>query len=379
VKIHEYQAKEILSRYDVPIPPFEVIDSPAEARRYAGEAGAPIVVKAQVHVGGRGKAGGVKLAATPEEAEEKASQILGMDIKGLTVEKVIVYRAVDIADELYIGIVIDRASKRPVFMVSSAGGVDIEQVASSTPEKIHRHPVDPLRGLSEGEAGELAAAVDARPEVRERVADVIMKLWTAFVSSDASLAEINPLVVTPDGAVVAVDAKMLIDDNALFRHEDLAAMRDSSGDSDELRKARAAGLSYVKLDGAVGCLVNGAGLAMTTMDVIKYFGGEPANFLDIGGSSSPEKVVTALGIIAGDPGVRAILINIFGGITRCDDVARGLVEAFDRRPVDVGVVVRLTGTNEEEARELLSEHDLVTAATLDEAVQKVVEMTGRAA
>ncbi|MBD3368366.1 MAG: ADP-forming succinate--CoA ligase subunit beta [Candidatus Eisenbacteria bacterium] len=379
MKIHEYQAKEILSRYEVPMPPFEVVDSPSQARAFAERTGAPIIVKAQVHVGGRGKAGGVKFAADPDEAERSAADILGMDIKGLTVGKVIVYEAVDIADEIYIGVVIDRASKRPVFMVSSAGGVDIEEVASATPEKIHRHPVDPQDGLSREEAAALGGAVDPRPDVARRIGDVIFKLWTAFNESDASLAEINPLVVTPDGDVSAVDAKMLIDDNALFRHEDIAAMRDPSLETDETRRAREAGLSYVKLDGTVGCLVNGAGLAMTTMDVIKHFGGEPANFLDIGGSSTPEKVVTALDIISSDPGVKAILINIFGGITRCDDVARGLIEAFERRPLDLGVVVRLTGTNEEEARELLSEHDLVTAATMDDAVQKVVEMAGRAA
>ena len=376
VKIHEYQAKTILERYGVPMPPFEVVSSPSEVRRFAESAGAPVIVKAQVHVGGRGKAGGVKFAADPAEAEQRATEILGMDIKGLTVERVIVYRAVDIADEIYLGIVVDRASKRPVFMVSSAGGVDIEEVAASTPEKIHRYPVDPQKGLSEQQAAELAAAVESRPDVAEKVADVIVKLWKAFKENDASLAEINPLVVTPGGVVSAVDAKMLIDDNALFRHEDIAAMRDSSLETDEVRLARDAGLSYVKLEGNVGCLVNGAGLAMTTMDVIKYFGGEPANFLDIGGSSSPEKVATALGIITSDPNVKAILINIFGGITRCDDVARGLIEAFERRPVDVGLVVRLTGTNEEEARELLSEHDLTTAQTLDEAVQRAVEMAG---
>ncbi len=377
MKIHEYQAKEILAGYGVPMPPFEVVETATGVRRFAEEAGVPIIVKAQVHVGGRGKAGGVKFASDPEEAEEHASRILGMDIKGLTVEKLIVYRAVDIADEIYIGVVIDRASKRPVFMVSSAGGVDIEEVAARTPEKIHKHPVDPDAGLSKEEASKLAVAVAPEPKVAEGVADVIFKLWKAFVENDASLAEVNPLVVTPEGDVSAVDAKMLIDDNALFRHEDLAAMRDRSSETEEQRKARDAGLSYVKLDGSVGCLVNGAGLAMTTMDVIKFFGGEPANFLDIGGSSTPEKVVTALDIITSDPGVRAILINIFGGITRCDDVARGLIEAFKTRPVDVGIVVRLTGTNEEEARELLSEHDLTTAHTLDEAVRKAVEMAGR--
>jgi succinyl-CoA synthetase beta subunit len=378
VKIQEYQAKEILERYGVPIPAFEVLETPADVRDFAERAGGPVIVKAQVLVGGRGKAGGVKYAADPAEAEARASEIIGMDIKGLTVEKVIVYRAVDIADEIYVGIVIDRASRRPVFMVSAAGGVDIEQVAAAKPEKIHRHAVDPVKGLSADEARELAEAVEKRPDVARGVADVIARLWLAFVESDASLAEINPLVVTPDGDVSAVDAKMLIDDNALFRHPDIAALRDPADATDAQTRAREAGLSYVKLDGSVGCLVNGAGLAMTTMDVIKYYGGEPANFLDIGGSSNPEKVVTALDIITTDPGVKCILINIFGGITRCDDVARGLIEAFERRPVEVGVVVRLTGTNEDAARELLKKHDLTTAATMDEAVQLAVQAAGRA-
>jgi succinyl-CoA synthetase beta subunit len=379
LKIHEYQAREILSGYGVPIPRFEVVDDSRDARRVAEKIGSMVVVKAQVHVGGRGKAGGVKLAQTPREAEAHASAILGMDIKGLTVERVMVADAVDIDREYYAGIVVDRATKRPVYMVSAAGGVDIEEVAATTPERIHKHPVDPEDGLSEADAQELAGKLDARPHVARDIAVVVEKLYEAFIGSDASLAEINPLVVTPDEQVWAVDAKINIDDNALFRHPDIEAMRDPSSETDELRRAREMGLSYIKLEGDVGCIVNGAGLAMTTMDVIKYYGGEPANFLDIGGSSSPEKMQTAIDIITGDPNVKSILLNIFGGITRCDDVARGLVAALEEQPVGLPLVVRLTGTNAEEAGRILAEHEMESAETMDEAVEKAVELARRQA
>jgi succinyl-CoA synthetase beta subunit len=377
LKIHEYQAMEIFAEYGLPVSGFDVATSPADARAAAESRGGSVIIKAQVHVGGRGKAGGVKLARDADEAERHAESILGMDIKGLTVEKVVVAEAVDIDREYYIGIVVDRATKKPVYMVSSEGGVDIEEVARETPEKIHKHTIDPERGLSDAEAAELAARIESDPHVAAQVADAILKLYAAFVGSDASLAEINPLVVTSDGIVRAIDAKMNIDDNALYRHEDIAAMRDASTETVELAKARELGLSFVKLDGNVGCLVNGAGLAMTTMDLIKQHGGEPANFLDIGGSSNPDKVATALEIITSDPKVRSILINIFGGITRCDDVARGLVHALERTASDVPIVVRLTGTNEEEAKRVLAEHDLATVDTMDEAVEKAVVLAGR--
>ena len=378
MKIHEHQAMEIFARYGLPVSGFDVVTSARDARAAAEKRGGRVVVKAQVHVGGRGKAGGVKLARSADEAERYANDILGMDIKGLTVKKVVVAEAVDIDREYYIGIVVDRATKKPVFMLSSEGGVDIEEVARRTPERIHKFAVDPVAGLSEGEAAGLAAKIESDPRVASQVADAILKLYAAFVGSDASLAEINPLVVTTDGVVRAIDAKMNIDDNALYRHADIAAMRDSSTETPELAKAREMGLSYVKLDGNVACLVNGAGLAMTTMDLIKQQGGEPANFLDIGGSSSSDKVVAALEMIAGDPKVRSILINIFGGITRCDDVARGLVHALETATFDVPIVVRLTGTNEEEARQILVDRDLVTADTMDEAVEKAVELARRA-
>ncbi|MBM3307655.1 MAG: ADP-forming succinate--CoA ligase subunit beta [Candidatus Eisenbacteria bacterium] len=379
MKIHEHQARDILRRHGVPVPAHEVVSDAEEAGRAAARIGGLVVVKAQVHAGGRGKAGGVKLAKDPAEAKAKAAAILGMEIKGLTVRRVLVAGAVDIEREYYAGIVVDRASKRPVIMVSAAGGVDIEEVARTTPEKIVKVPVDPERGLAPAEASRLASVVEERAAQAAAVADVLSKLYEAFVGADCSLAEINPLVVTPSGEVWAVDAKMNIDDNALFRHPDIEALRDPSGETRAEALAREAGLSYVKLDGNVGCLVNGAGLAMTTMDLIKYYGGEPANFLDIGGSSSPEKVMAALDIITGDGNVRAVLINIFGGITRCDDVANGLVRALASRPAPVPIVARLTGTNEARAREILAEHELVTAETMDDAVQKAVALARRAA
>jgi succinyl-CoA synthetase beta subunit len=377
LKIHEYQARSILRRHGLPVPAFDVVTTPGDAKKAAAKMGGAVVIKAQVHVGGRGKAGGVKLAANPEEAERHAAVILGMDIKGLTVEKVLIAGAVDIESEYYVGIVVDRATKKPVYMVSAAGGVDIEEVARETPEKIHKLVVDPEAGLTREQAAALASEIDPRPAIASQVADCIAKLYEAFVAADASLAEINPLVVTPAGKVVAIDAKINIDDNALFRHEDIAEMRDPGAETPELRKARETGLSYVKLDGNVGCLVNGAGLAMTTMDLIKHYGGTPANFLDIGGSSNPNKVVTALEIITSDPNVKSILINIFGGITRCDDVANGLVQALERTSIDLPIVVRLTGTNEEAAREILAEHEFETAGTMDEAVEKAVGLARR--
>jgi succinyl-CoA synthetase beta subunit len=379
LKIHEHQAMKIFSQYGLPTVGFDVVSTPEEARYAAEKRGGSVVVKAQVHVGGRGKAGGVKLAHDADEAHRHAEAILGMDIKGLKVQKIVVAEAIAFEREYYVGIVVDRATKKPVFMVSGEGGVDIEEVARVSPEKIHKHAVDPRNGLSADEATALAAKIETKPEVALQVADVILKLYDAFVGSDASLAEINPLVVTKDGRVRAIDSKMNIDDNALFRHEKIAALRDPAGETDEDRRAREMGLSYIKLDGNVGCMVNGAGLAMTTMDVISIYGGEPANFLDIGGSSSPDKVVTALEIITSDPKVKSILINIFGGITRCDDVANGLVKAIDSTSIDVPIVARLTGTNEEQARRILAEHDLVTAETMDEAVEKAVALAKGAA
>jgi len=372
VNLHEYQARDILRRYGIPVPAGEVARTPEEARAIAARLGGRVVVKAQVHAGGRGKAGGVKLARDAAEAAAHAAKILGMTIKGLTVERVLVAPAVDIASETYVGIVVDRAAQRPVLMVSAAGGVDIEAVAAERPEQIHRLPVDPRYGLLPHQALGLALRL-YRDVARARLAaDVMQRLYQAFYAVGASLAEINPLATAPDGALIAVDAKIVLDDNELERHPDLAALRDTSAEAPAEAAARAAGLTFIKLAGSVGCCVNGAGLAMATMDLVKYYGGEAANFLDIGGSSSPQKVVAALQIIAADPSVRAILFNIFGGITRGDDVANGIVQATRQFPVTVPLVIRLTGTNEALAMEILTRAGFAALTDMDEAVKQAV-------
>jgi succinyl-CoA synthetase beta subunit len=374
VNIHEYQAKEILRGYGVPIPPGDVASTAAEAEQIARRIGRTVVVKAQVHAGGRGKAGGVKLAKTPEEAREVASKILGMQIKGLTVQKVLVTDAADIASEAYVGIILDRASKKPVFMVSPAGGIDIEEVAAKTPEKIMRLPIDTRYGLMPFQAMELGFFLYPDAAKARAAAKIMQQLYRAFMDNGASLAEINPLVVTPNGDVIALDAKMSIDDNELDRLPKIAALRDESAEEPSEVQARNANLTFIKLDGNVGCVVNGAGLAMATMDLVKFYGGEPANFLDIGGSSNPEKVVNALKIITADPNVKAILFNIFGGITRTDDVANGIVTATKQNPLKVPIVIRLTGTNEEIAMKILTENGFSASSDMDEAVQKAVEL-----
>ena len=374
MNIHEYQAKDIFRQHGIPIPPGGVATTPSEAEALARRYGTTVVVKAQVHVGGRGKAGGVKLAKTPEEAREIASRILGMQIKGLIVHKVLVTPAAEIATEAYVGIIVDRASKRPVFMVSPAGGIDIEEVAAKTPDKIMRLPVDPVYGLLPFQA--LQMGLFLYPDIKQAraAAKIMQQLYGAFWASGASLAEINPLVTTPQGEVVALDAKMGIDDNELERRPELALLRDETAEDPAEVRAREAGLTFIKLDGNVGCVVNGAGLAMATMDLVKYYGGEPANFLDIGGSSNPEKVVAALQIITSDPHVRSILFNIFGGITRTDDVANGIVTATKASPLRVPIVIRLTGTNEEVAVKILQEHGFSAMTEMDAAVQRAVEL-----
>ncbi len=381
MNIHEYQAKEILRAVGVPIPPGEIATTPAEAEAIARKIGGMVVVKAQVHAGGRGKAGGVKLAKTPEEAREKAQAILGMQIKGLTVEKVLVTAAADIATEAYVGIIVDRAAKKPVFMVSPAGGIDIEEVAATTPEKIRKLPIDTRYGLTPYQAMELGFFLYDDVKKARAAAKIMGQLYTAFMKSGCSLAEINPLVVTPTDEVIAVDAKMVIDDNELDRLPAVNALRDDSSEAPSEVDARNANLTFIKLDGDVGCVVNGAGLAMATMDLVKYYGGEPANFLDIGGSSNPEKVVNALRIITADPSVKAILFNIFGGITRTDDVANGIVTATKQNPLTVPIVIRLTGTNEEIAVKILQENGFSASSDMDEAVQKAVALAkgGKAA
>jgi succinyl-CoA synthetase beta subunit len=373
VDLHEYQAKRLFAEHGVPIPAGKVAYTPTEARDIARELGGKVVVKAQVHTGGRGKAGGVKLANSPDEAEEAAREILGMDIKGYTVNKVLVdEQAPGIDQEIYLAVLIDRARRRPMIMASAAGGMDIEQVAEETPEKIIQVHIDPDLGVRSYQMTYIADALGLPKELWREFAKLTSGLYESFISNDASLTEVNPLVVTGEGQLLAVDGKMSIDDNALSRQPRLAEMRDVEEEPDSEREARMAGINFIQLDGNIGCMVNGAGLAMSTMDIIKLFGGDPANFLDIGGGAKAEQVATGLRLILSDPNVEAVLFNIFGGITRGDEVAKGILEALGEIDTDVPMVVRLAGTNAEEGREILSEADMETAATLSEAARKAV-------
>lgn len=374
MNIHEYQAKELLAPYGLPIPPYAVASTPEEARAIAQKMGGTVVVKAQVLAGGRGKAGGVKLAKSPDEAESVARQILGMEIKGYRVNKVLVTEAVDIKQEFYLGAIIDRATKRVVLMASAEGGIDIEEVAARTPEKIHRVEADPFLGLLDYQARELAFAIGIPQPLLRDFGNVARQVYRILVEWDASLVEINPLVITNDGRLWALDAKMSLDDNAAYRH-DYEPLRDLDAEDPLERRAREMGISYIKLDGTIGCVVNGAGLAMATMDVVKLKGGSPANFLDIGGGAKAETVAAALRIILADPNVKAVLFNIFGGITRCDEVARGIIAALEEVKANVPIVVRLVGTNEAEGREILQQAKLITATTMDEAAERVVEVS----
>jgi succinyl-CoA synthetase beta subunit len=373
MKLHEYQSKLIFSKYGIPIPKGRVAATAEAARQIAQELGGRAVIKAQVLVGGRGKAGGIKVAKDPNEAEQLATQILSMEIKGLPVRKVLVDEAASIETEIYLGITNDRAARKPVMMASAAGGVDIEEVARETPEKIIKVHIDPLLGLRDYQARDIAAGIDLPRELWRDFNAIAIGLWRAYSENDATLAEINPLIISKDRKLVALDGKMLIDDNALFRHADLTELRDIDEEAPEETEARKYGLSYIKLDGNIGCMVNGAGLAMTSMDVIKLFGGEPANFLDIGGGAGSDKVAAAMKIILTDPNVKAVLFNIFGGITRCDEVARGILVAMDEVKPKVPMVVRLVGTNAEEGRKLLENAKMITAETLADAAQKAVK------
>jgi succinyl-CoA synthetase beta subunit len=374
MKIHEYQAKEILARHGIPVNSGELATTPDEAEAIARKIGKMVVVKAQVLVGGRGKAGGVKLAKTPEEAREKAQQILGMDIKGITVQKVLIADAADIAQEYYLGAILDRGSKQIVVMASAAGGVEIAVVAVATPKLIHRVGVDPLIGFQDFQARDLAYAMEIpAPLIRDFV-KICRGLVDALIAGDASLAEINPLIRTPDGKLLAIDAKMDLDDFGLARHPDLEALRDPNEDIPVEKAAREAGLSYVKLDGDIGCMVNGSGLAMGTMDAIKLHGGEPANFLDVSGGANEQQVTTAMRLILSDPKVNAVLINIFGGITRGDIVARGILAGLKAVQTDLPMVIRLVGTNSEEGRQILADNGLVALESMDEAAAKVVAL-----
>lgn len=372
MKLHEYQSKQIFSRFGIPIPKGRVAATADEAKQIAKELGSRVVIKSQVLVGGRGKAGGIRLAKSPDEAADLASQILAMEIKGLPVRKVLVDEAANIETEIYLGITNDRTARRPVMMASSAGGVEIEEVARTAPEKIVRIHIDPLLELRDYQARDIAAGIDLPREHWKQFGQIANGLWQAFRSCDATLAEINPLVITSDNQLLALDGKMLIDDNALYRQQSLADLRDLDAEAPSEIEARRYGLSFIKLDGNIGCMVNGAGLAMTTMDIIKLFGGTPANFLDIGGGASSEKVAAALRIILSDPNVKAILFNIFGGITRGDEVARGILAALKEVNTKVPMVIRLVGTNAEEGRRILADAEMITADTLAEAARKAV-------
>ena len=377
MKLHEYQSKQIFAKYGIPIPKGRVAATAAEAKAIAEELGGRVVIKSQVLVGGRGKAGGVKLAKDADEAEQLAAQILAMEIKGLPVRKVLVDEAAAIETEIYFSITNDRAARKPVMIASAAGGVEIEEVAVTSPEKIIKVHIDPLLGLREYQARDVAASIDLPREYWKDFIKVANGLWHTYSETDATLAEINPLVITKDKRLVALDGKMMIDDNAMFRHADLAEMRDIDEEAPAETEARKYGLSYIKLDGNIGCMVNGAGLAMTSMDIVKLFGGEPANFLDIGGGAGADKVAVAMKIILSDPNVKAVLFNIFGGITRCDEVAKGILVAMGEVKPKVPMVVRLVGTNAEEGRKLLENAKMITAETLADAARKSVAAAKR--
>jgi len=373
MKLHEYQSKQIFARYGIPIPKGKVATTAEDARNIATELGGRVVIKSQVLVGGRGKAGGIRVAKDPRDAEDIATQILAMEIKGLPVRKVLVDEAASISKEIYLGITNDRAARKPVMMASSAGGVEIEEVARTSPEKIIKEHIDPLLGFKDYQSRDIAIAIDLPKQHWKLFNQIATGLWHAYQDSDATLAEINPLVITEDNRLIALDGKMLLDDNALFRHSDLSELRDLDIEAPSEIEARKYGLSFIKLDGNIGCMVNGAGLAMTTMDIIKLFGGEPANFLDIGGGAGSDKVAAAMRIILTDPNVKTVLLNIFGGITRCDEVARGILFALEEVKPKVPMVVRLVGTNADEGRKLLSDANMITADTLANAAQKAVD------
>ena len=372
MKIHEYQARDLFAAAGIPVPPAQVATTLAEAKGIAAELGVPVVVKAQVLTGGRGKAGGVKLAANPDEAESAARDILGIDISGFKVDKVLVAVASDIAKEIYLGAIIDRQTKSVLLMASAEGGVEIEETARTNPEAIIKAPTDPATGLASHQARAVGFQLGLDwPQVRQ-FDNIACKLVQTVVDLDASLAEINPLIVTPEGELRAIDAKVTIDDSAVFRHSDLTELRNPEEETGPERDAREGGISYVKLSGNIGCMVNGAGLAMALLDVIQLHGGEPANFLDVGGGADADQVRTAMEIILADPAVELVLVNIFGGITRCDDVARGVVAATSQLSRSVPLVVRLVGTNEEEGLRILKEAGISAHRNMVEAVKAAV-------
>lgn len=375
MKIHEYQAREIFRNYGIPVPADVLCYTVREVEHAAKELNCMVVVKAQVLTGGRGKAGGVKLARNVEEAINAGKQILGMDIKGLTVEKVLVTKAADIEKEFYVGLINDRNTKSVILMASAEGGVEIEEVAKTNPEKIIKFQINPLTGLLDYQARNIALQLFGNAKQALKAASILTKLYKLFIETDSTLAEINPLILTTDNEVLAIDGKMNFDDNALFRRPEILALREPDEEEKQEIAANEKGLSYIKLDGNIGCMVNGAGLAMATMDMIKLYGGSPANFLDIGGSSNPQKVIDAMNILLSDKNVKSVMINIFGGITRCDDVARGLLKALEIIITDVPIVVRLSGTNAEEGLAILKETGLPTVSSMSEAAIKAIELS----
>ncbi len=379
MKIHEYQAIQIFKNYGIPVPKNKLCYTVDEIKQAAIDANDSVVIKAQVLVGGRGKAGGVKLAKTTQEAIELGAKILGMDIKGYTVEKVIVTDAVNIQKEFYVGLTIDRNTKTVLFMASAEGGVEIEEVAKTNPDAIFKMPIDPDLGMTDFMARKIAFKLFSNIIQVKQAADIFKKMYQIFIDTDASIVEINPLVTTASGDIIALDGKMNFDDNALFRQAEIAVLNEPDEDEKKELKAKESGLSYIRLDGNIGCMVNGAGLAMATMDVVKHFGGSPANFLDIGGSSSPQKVVDAMNLLMSDKNVKVIMINIFGGITRCDDVAKGLVIALEQLKTDIPIVIRLSGTNAEEGLRIIADQNLPIVGSLSEAAREAIRMVNNLA
>ncbi len=378
MRLHEYQSKSLFAKYGIPIPKGRIASSATEAKQISEELGGKVIIKSQVLVGGRGKAGGIRLAKTNKEAEDYATEILAMKVKGIPVRKVLVDEAVSISEEIYLSIANDRNSQKPLLMASSAGGVDIEETASKTPEKIVKRTIDPLIGLRDYQLRDIASSIDLDRKYWKTFGEIITALWRMYVECDASIVEINPLVITAEEKLVALDAKVVLDDNAIFRHPDLAEMRDLDEEAPAEVEGRKFGVVFIKLDGNIGCLVNGAGLAMATMDIIEILGGKPANFLDIGGGASSEKVAAALRIILSDSNVKAILINVFGGITRCDEVAKGILGAMHQIKPNIPIIVRLVGTNQEEGKKILEGTPLISADSLYEAAKIAIEQTQEA-
>ncbi len=376
MKIFEYQAKELFDSYNIKTPIGGVCYSVNDATELYSQINIPrVVIKAQVHVGGRGKAGGIKIAENIEEVKKFSNSIIGMQIKGLIVDRVMVAQAVDIQSEYYLSFTIDRNSKSVILIISEDGGVDIEETAAVSPHKILKFSIDPTIGVPDFFAQRVAYYLTSKKEIAIQIRDIIKNLYQLFIQKDCSLTEINPLVVTKDGNVIAVDGKINFDDNALYRHPEILELNNPTEEEKKELNAKESGFSYIHIGGDIGCMVNGAGLAMATMDMIKLYGGEPANFLDIGGSSNPNKVIEAMKLLLSDRQVKVVLINIFGGITRCDDVAKGLLEAFSQIKTDIPVVIRLSGTNEREGRELLKDSKLNIANTMSDAISKAVELS----